>query len=105
MRRTLRPRPTRRSRSGRTAVRRRGTRCRGTGEMKPNPGGNEQLTVLAGVLLIVLLAVEGATLLNLRSLLTVHAFIGMFLLPIFALKMASPGSRMARDPTGSEAGL
>ena len=64
--------------------------------MKPNPGGNEQLTALAGILLIVFLAVEGATLLNLRALLTVHAFVGMFLLPIVALKLASTGWRMAR---------
>lgn len=70
--------------------------------MKPNPGGNEQLTALAGVLLVVFLAVEGATLLNLRSLLTVHAFVGMFLLPIVALKMASTGWRMARYYLGSE---
>jgi hypothetical protein len=70
--------------------------------MKPNPGGNEQLTALAGVLLVVFLAVEGATLLNLRSLLTVHAFVGMFLLPIVALKMASTGWRMTRYYLGSE---
>ena len=63
--------------------------------MKPNPGGNEQLTALAGILLIVFLAVEGATLLNLRALLTVHAFIGMFLIPIVALKLGSTGWRMA----------
>jgi hypothetical protein len=70
--------------------------------MKPNPGGNEQLTALAGILLIVFLAVEGATLLNLRALLTVHAFVGMFLLPIVALKMASTGWRMARYYLGRE---
>lgn len=70
--------------------------------MKVNPGGNEQLTALAGVLLIVFLAVEGATLLNLRALLTVHAFVGMFLLPIVALKMASTGWRMARYYLGRE---
>ena len=70
--------------------------------MKANPGGNEQLTALAGILLIVFLAVEGATLLNLRALLTVHAFVGMFLLPIVALKMASTGWRMARYYLGRE---
>jgi hypothetical protein len=64
--------------------------------MKPNPGGNEQLTAFAGVLLIVFLAVEGATLLNLRALLTVHAFVGMFLLPIVLLKLGSTGWRMLR---------
>ncbi len=70
--------------------------------MKANPGGNEQLTAFAGILLIVLLAVEGATLLNLRALLTVHAFIGMFLLPIVALKLGSTGWRMARYYLGAE---
>jgi hypothetical protein len=70
--------------------------------MKPNPGGNEQLTALAGILLILFLAVEGATLLDLRLLLTVHAFIGMFLLPIVALKMASTGWRMTRYYLGRE---
>jgi len=63
--------------------------------MRANPGGNEQLTAVAGILLIVFLAVEGATLLNLRALLTVHAFVGMFLLPIVALKLGSTGWRMA----------
>jgi hypothetical protein len=70
--------------------------------VKPNPEGNEQLTAIAGVLLIVFLAVEGATLLNLRALLTVHAFVGMFLLPIVALKMGSTGWRMARYYLGRE---
>jgi hypothetical protein len=65
-------------------------------EVKANPGGNEQLTALAGILLVVFLAVEGATLLNLRALLTVHAFVGMSLLPIVALKLGSTGWRMAR---------
>jgi hypothetical protein len=70
--------------------------------MKANPGGNEQLTAFAGILLVVFLAVEGATLLNLRALLTVHAFVGMFLLPIVALKMGSTGWRMARYYLGGE---
>ena len=70
--------------------------------MRANPGGNEQLTALAGILLIVFLAVEGATLLNLSALLTVHAFVGMFLLPIVALKLGSTGWRMARYYLGRE---
>ncbi|HEX5172672.1 MAG TPA: hypothetical protein VFV91_00840 [Gaiellaceae bacterium] len=70
--------------------------------MRANPGGNEQLTAFAGILLIVLLAVEGATLLNLRALLTVHAFIGMFLLPVVALKLGSTGWRMGRYYLGKE---
>jgi len=70
--------------------------------MKANPGGNEQLTALAGILLILFLAIEGATLLNLGALLTVHAFVGMFLLPIVALKLGSTGWRMLRYYLGRE---
>jgi hypothetical protein len=70
--------------------------------MRANPGGNEQLTAFAGILLIVFLAVEGATLLNLRALLSVHAFVGMFLLPIVALKMGSTGWRMAHYYLGKD---
>lgn len=58
--------------------------------------GNEQLTAAVGAVLIVLLAVEGATLLRLRSLLTVHAFVGMLLIPVIALKLGSTGWRMMR---------
>ena len=70
--------------------------------MRANPGGNEQLTAVAGILLIVFLAIEGATLLNLSALLTVHAFVGMFLLPILALKLGSTGWRMASYYLGRE---
>src|SRR5438093_9615604 len=59
-------------------------------------GGNEQLTAIVATLLLVLLAIEGATLLNLQSLLTMHAFVGMLLIPIVALKVASTGWRMLR---------
>jgi hypothetical protein len=58
--------------------------------------GNEQLTAVVGALLIVLLAIEGATLLQLQSLLTVHAFVGMLLIPVVALKLGSTGWRMLR---------
>ena len=58
--------------------------------------GNEQLTAVVATVLLVLLAIEGATLLNLRSLLTVHAFVGMLLIPIVALKLGSASWRMLR---------
>jgi hypothetical protein len=58
--------------------------------------GNEQLTAIVGTLLLVLLAAEGATLLDIRGLLTVHAFVGMLLVPPVALKLASTGWRMLR---------
>src|SRR5438270_12760936 len=59
-------------------------------------GGNEQLTALVALLLLVLLAVEGVTLLGNRSLLTLHAFVGLVLVPVVALKLASTGWRMLR---------
>jgi hypothetical protein len=58
--------------------------------------GNEQLTAVVAAVLLLLLAVEGATLLNLRSLLTVHAFVGMLLIPVVALKIASTAWRFWR---------
>jgi hypothetical protein len=58
--------------------------------------GNEQLTAVAATVLVVLLAVEGATILRIGSLLTVHAFVGMLLIPVIALKLASTGWRLVR---------
>jgi len=58
--------------------------------------GNEQLTAVVATLLVLLLAVEGATILRIRSLLTIHAFVGMLLIPVVALKLASTGWRMVR---------
>jgi hypothetical protein len=77
-----------------------------TMQLKPNrsggSAGNEQLTAIVATILIVLLAIEGATLLNLTSLLTVHAFVGMLLIPVVALKLASTSWRMLRYYRGGE---
>ena len=64
--------------------------------------GNEQLTALVAAVLLLLLAIEGATLLEIRSLLTVHAFVGMLLIPVVALKLASTGWRLLRYYRGAE---
>jgi hypothetical protein len=58
--------------------------------------GNEQLTAIVATLLLVLLAVEGATILRIQSLMTVHAFVGVLLVPVVVLKLASTGWRMVR---------
>lgn len=58
--------------------------------------GNRRLTTATAVLLLVLLAVEGVTILRLRLLLSVHMFVGMLLIPPVALKMASTGYRFLR---------
>ena len=57
---------------------------------------NERLTATTAVVLIVLLAVEGVTILFLRPLLPVHVFVGMLLIPPVALKLASTGYRFLR---------
>lgn len=66
----------------------------------PDPAGNERLTALTAVVLLVLLALEGATLLSLRSFLSLHVFVGMLLVPPVALKLASTGWRFLRYYTG-----
>ena len=58
--------------------------------------GNARLTALTGAILVVLLAVEGATIPFLRPLLSVHIFVGMLLLGPVGLKLASTGYRFAR---------
>ena len=64
--------------------------------------GNEHLTAVVAAVLLLLLAIEGATLLQLRPLLTVHAFVGMLLIPVVALKLASTGWRMLRYYSGGD---
>jgi hypothetical protein len=58
--------------------------------------GNERLTALTGAVLIVLLAIEGATIPFLGGLLTVHIFVGVLLLGPVALKLGSTGYRAVR---------
>ena len=55
--------------------------------------GNERLTAATAVVLIVLLAAEGVTILFLRPLFSAHVFIGMLLVPPVALKLGSTGWR------------
>jgi hypothetical protein len=64
--------------------------------LRGGSAGNEQLTAIVGTLLLVVIGIEGATLLDLRPLLTVHAFVGMLLIPIVVLELASTGWRMLR---------
>ncbi len=64
--------------------------------------GNEHLTAVVAAVLLLLLAIEGATLLRVRPLLTVHAFVGMLLIPVVALKLASTSWRMLRYYGGGD---
>ncbi len=54
------------------------------------------MTAATGAILLVLLAVEGATLLSLQTFLPWHIFVGMLLVPIVLLKLASTGYRFLR---------
>jgi hypothetical protein len=63
--------------------------------------GIGQLTAIVATVLVVGLAVGGATLLDLTQLLTVHAFLGMLLIPVVALKLGSVAWRMARYYLGA----
>jgi hypothetical protein len=58
--------------------------------------GNEQLTAASGVVLLVLLAALGVTIVRIGSLLSPHMFLGMLLIGPVALKMASTGYRFVR---------
>ena len=69
----------------------------------PGPEGNARLTGSTGAVLFVLLAVEGVTVLSIRSLLAPHVFIGMLLIPPVALKTGSTLYRFVRYYRGAEA--
>ena len=65
--------------------------------------GNARLTGGAAAMLLVLLAIEGATIPLIGSLLGPHIFIGMLLIPPVLLKLGSTGYRFARYYTGDPA--
>lgn len=63
--------------------------------------GNERLTVLTGLLLIVLLAVLGVTIVWIGQLLWLHLFLGLLLIGPVVLKLLSTGYRFVRYYTAS----
>jgi hypothetical protein len=71
-----------------------------------NPDGNERLTAGVGLVLIVLMIVELATIvLGLHQFLSLHVFVGLMLIPLIVLKLGSTGWRFARYYTRSAAYL
>ena len=56
--------------------------------------GNERLTASNALVLLVLLALEGATLVSVQQLLVPHVFLGFLLIPPIALKLGSTGWRL-----------
>jgi hypothetical protein len=62
-----------------------------------NPDGNARLTAAVGVLLLVPIAVELATIvLGVHTFMSVHVFIGVALIPPILLKLGSTGWRFVR---------
>jgi hypothetical protein len=73
-------------------------------ESRFNPGGNERLTAAVGLLVLVPIPVEVATvLLGVHTFMSWHAFVGLALIPAVVLKLASTGWRFARYYTPSHA--
>jgi len=69
-----------------------------------NPDGNDRLTSLIGLVLVVLTLVELATVvLGLHQFLSLHVFVGLALIPPVLLKLASTGWRFTRYYTRSGA--
>jgi hypothetical protein len=60
------------------------------------PARNARLTALTGAALLVLLAIEGFTLLNLRAMVSWHIFVGVLVVPVVLLKLGSTGYRFYR---------
>ena len=67
------------------------------------PKGNERLTATAAVVVLLLLALEGATILFIRPLLSLHMCVGVMLIPPLVVKLGSTGYRFARYYTGDPA--
>jgi hypothetical protein len=58
--------------------------------------GNERLTALTGLVLLIGFAIEGVTILRIGRLLTLHVFLGLLLIGPVVLKIGSTGYRIAR---------
>ena len=75
----------------------------GDGQAAGGVEGNARLTAATAVVLFLLFSAEGVTLLQLRSLLSWHVFIGMLMVPPVLLKMASTSYRFVRYYRGAPA--
>jgi hypothetical protein len=67
------------------------------------PAGNEQLTAATGIVLIVVLAAIGVTIVRIGQLLWLHLFLGLLVIGPVVLKMASTGYRFVRYYTNNQA--
>lgn len=81
-----------------TTIHRRAPRRAGEGV-----AGNGRLTSSVGMLLLIMLAIEGVTVLDVRGMLSLHMFLGLMLIPPVALKSATTTYRFAQYYRGDAA--
>jgi hypothetical protein len=63
--------------------------------------GNARLTSLLGAILLVAFAAEGVTVLSVNQLFTWHVFIGLFIVPVVCVKLATTGYRFFKYYRGT----
>lgn len=80
---------------------RRASPVRARHALKMGVEANARLTASTALVLLVLLAVEGVTVLQVKSLLTPHVFVGMLLVPPVLVKLSSTLWRFAKYYLGS----
>jgi hypothetical protein len=78
-----------------------GYRMRHKRDTTGGAAGNERLTALTGMALLLLFAAEGVTILSVRRLLTLHFFFGMLLIGPVVLKACSTIYRFVRYYSGA----
>ena len=72
-------------------------------EIDPGVAGNARLTGISAAVLLLALAVEGVTVYDVRQMIVIHFFVGLFLIPVTCVKLASTGWRFARYYRGDVA--
>lgn len=70
-------------------------------QVDPGVEGNSRLTAANGMTLLVLLAIEGVTVLDVRGMITLHVYLGVLLIGPVLLKTASTSYRFVRYYTGA----
>jgi len=65
--------------------------------------GNARLTSITGLVLLVMLVIEGYTILDVRGMITLHVFLGVMLVAPVLLKTATTMYRFVRYYSGSKA--
>ena len=67
-----------------------------SGRRRAGVEGNARLTASVAATLFALLAIEGVTILRIGNLLSEHVFIGVMLIPVVVVKIASTGWRFVK---------